>query len=193
MAGKTKLELGKKDDGMLLTAEEFAEADFEEPWRYERVKGRLVVMAPEGQDHIVTGQPFLVELCAYLKSHPEIVEFVVPQAWVRPDEDTDRMGDLGVFLVSKRARPKIPDRVPELVVEVVSKGKRDRKRDYEEKREEYHRLGVKEYVIVDRFEHRVTVLEWKKDGYTERVLGPEESYTTGLLPGLSIALKVVVG
>ena len=192
MAGKTKLELGKKDDGLLLTQEEFAEADFEEPWRYERVKGRLVVMAPEGQDHIVAGQPFLVELCAYRKSHPEIVEFVVPQAWVRPDEDTDRMGDIGVFLVSKRAQPKIPDRVPEIVIEVVSKGKRDRKRDYEEKREEYHRLGVKEYVIVDRFEHRVTVLEWKKDGYTERVLGPEESYTTRLLPGLSIPLNTII-
>ena len=47
----TILKLGPDDAGMRLTAEEFANADFQEPYTYERVKGRLVVMSPAGPEH----------------------------------------------------------------------------------------------------------------------------------------------
>jgi Uma2 family endonuclease len=68
----------------------------------------------------------------------------------------------------------------------------DRRRDYEEKRAEYQRIGVWEYVIVDRFEHRVLVLRLQNGQYAETELGPNDSYTTALLPGLEIPLEKIL-
>ena len=49
---ETKLKLGLKDQGRLLTDEEFAGAECDAPYRYERVEGRLVVMSPSGKTHL---------------------------------------------------------------------------------------------------------------------------------------------
>jgi hypothetical protein len=41
--------LGPEDSGRPLATEDFAVAEFREPWKYERVAGRFVGMSPEGQ------------------------------------------------------------------------------------------------------------------------------------------------
>ena len=46
----TRLVLGPDDHGRPVSAEEFADAHYLEPWKYERVAGRLVVMPPDGKD-----------------------------------------------------------------------------------------------------------------------------------------------
>ena len=79
-----------------------------------------------------------------------------------------------------------------MIVEVVSQGPEDRKRDYEDKRADYQRIGVQEYVIVDRFEQRVTVLQLIEGEYAEAVLGPDDKYTSSLLPGLEIPLQGII-
>ena len=58
--------------------------------------------------------------------------------------------------------------------------------------DEYERLGVREYVIVDRFDHRLTVLTLKDGHYSEAWLGSKDVYTSPLLPGLSIPLAGVI-
>ena len=63
------LRLGKRDDGRLVSSEEFAEADFDEPWRYEREDGRLVVMAPSGEGHLVATVPWRDQLIFYQHAH----------------------------------------------------------------------------------------------------------------------------
>ncbi len=73
-----------------------------------------------------------------------------------------------------------------------SGGGEDRKRDYVDKRSEYLRIGVREYVIVDRFEKRVTVLRRARGRFVESQLGPTAIYSTPLLPGLKIPLKGVI-
>jgi Uma2 family endonuclease len=70
-------------------------------------------------------------------------------------------------------------------VEFVSRRKRDRRRDYEEKREEYLAVGVVEYWVIDRFRRRMVV--YRSDG-SERIVGPDESYETVLLPGFEVPL-----
>ncbi len=77
-------------------------------------------------------------------------------------------------------------------IEIVSAGWENRRRDYQEKRDEYERLGVREYVIVDRFDHLVTVFTLTDDHYAEQRLGPSDSYTSPQLPGLSISLQEVI-
>jgi Uma2 family endonuclease len=178
--------LGARDHGRPVSSEEFANAEFEEPWTYERVGGRLIVVAPPGQEHVETSEPWRDRLVAYKLGHPGIVQFVVSEAWLRVDGGTDRIGDIGVYLVHDGPVPRLPDRTPDLILEIVSPDRRSRSRDYIDKRAHYRQLGVKEYVIIDRFAPQVTVLTHEPGGYAERVLGPGDTYTSPLLPGLAI-------
>ena len=106
------------------------------------------------------------------------------------EDDSDRLPDIAVYLTGGTGR--LPDRVPELIFEIVSRGSKDRKRDYEEKRSEYERIGVQEYVIVDRFDHRLTVLRLEEATFVETVLQPSDRYNTPLLPGLEIPLSGII-
>ena len=189
----TRLTLGPDDHGRPVSADEFADADFREPWRYERAGGRLIVMPPSGPGHRETSEPFRDHLGAYRLARPDLVQLVCSEAWVRPDADGDRIGDIGVYLVRNPPAPVPIDRAPDLMVEIVSGEARDRRRDYVEKRAEYHKLGVLEYVILDRFQGRVTVLTHAPDGYAERVLTAADVYTSPLLPGLAIPLAAILG
>ncbi|MHB1559531.1 MAG: Uma2 family endonuclease, partial [Isosphaeraceae bacterium] len=128
------LTLGPEDHGRLLTAEEFAEASYAEPWKYEREQGRLIVMPPDGPDHDDCSEPVRDLLGAYRVAHPDLVEKVVSEAWIRVDEGTDRIGDIGVFLVGPRSSIQRPERVPELMFEIVSPDRESRDRDYVKKR-----------------------------------------------------------
>jgi Uma2 family endonuclease len=192
MNTKTELRLGIADHGAKLTREEFGEAQYEESWRYERVNGRLVVMSPAGPDHQLPNNSIRDHLGAYKLAHPEIVEYVFSEAWIVTTKTNDRIADIGVFLVSSKSKGTSPDRAPDLVFEVVSGGGEDRKRDYVDKRAEYLRAGVKEYVIIDRFDSRVTILRRVRGQFSESELGPAGTYTTTLLPGLKIPLNGIL-
>ena len=187
---KSKLYLSHTDEGIELTREEYAEADTEGPWRFERANGRLVVMTPAGLEHQITVKSFRNHLGAYELSHSDIVEHVFQEAWTSVEDDSDRLPDIAVYLTGGTGR--LPDRVPELIFEIVSRGSKDRKRDYEEKRSEYERIGVQEYVIVNRFDHRLTVLRLEEATFVETVLQPSDRYNTPLLPGLEIPLSGII-
>jgi Uma2 family endonuclease len=80
--------------------------------------------------------------------------------------------------------------VPELVVEIASKG--TRKRDETIKHRLYERTGVSEYWVVDPFADVVHVFRRERDGFGEpRRLSCEASdvLTTTLLPGLDLPLS----
>jgi Uma2 family endonuclease len=188
---QTTLRLGQADHGRLVTADEFAEADYDEPWGYERVDGRLVVMAPPGQGHQQASFPWENRLHVYCANHPEVVRYVLGQAWVRPDGSNDRIGDFGVYLVATAGGLEIPDRVPDIMFEVLGGGKQDRHRDYVEKRSDYHRCGIREYVVIDRFHRTVTVYTHEAGGYAELVLHEGDAYESPMLPGLLIPLNAV--
>ncbi len=183
--------LGKSDEGRAVSAEEFDRAEFDQPWTYEREAGRLLVMSPEGIDHVLATNPWRNRLILFQYSHPGIIREVVTQSWVRPDGQTDRVGDIGVYLAN---RPfDLPNIPPDLMFEIVSPGRASRKRDYVVKRGEYETIGIKEYVIVDPQERRVTVLTLGPIGYGERMLKVGEVYTSALLPGLEIPLDETFG
>ena len=179
--------------GTELSREEFAEAEFTEGYRYERHEGRLVAMPPPGHDHHLTTGSVRDYLGAYRLAHPEIVEFVIQDSWTTIDDDTDRIPDIAVYLRSTKPSLQLPERVPEVVYEIVSPGWENRRRDYGEKRSEYERLGVREYVIVDRHDQRVTVLQLVEGKYQEQLLKPADIYRSPLLPGLEIVLQPIIG
>ena len=78
--------------------------------------------------------------------------------------------------------------VEQLLVEFVSKGKRNWHRDYIEKRDEYMAIGVKEYWIIDRFERTLTVHSAQGKRIKKRVVTEKDTYTTPLLPGFELPL-----
>ena len=183
-----QIELGPLDAGRSVSSAEFALAFFEEPYQYERVAGRLEVMSPDGWEHVETSEPWRDYLGAYRLAHPEIVRRVTSQAWVRIDADNDRIGDIGVYLMRDPLPARTPDLVPDLIFEFVSPSRADRRRDYIEKRADYQRVGVREYIIVDRFDRQVTVLTLQDGRYAERVIQADGTYESPLLPGFAVPL-----
>lgn len=188
----TQLQLTQSDAGIELSREEFLDSEFDSNWRYERREGKLVVMPPPDFGHHVVAMLFRNHLGAYMLAHTDSVEFVFQESHTVVDEETDRIPDIAVYLKSDEELPEFPLRVPDIVFEIVSPGWAGMKRDYEEKRDEYERLGVREYVIVDRFAHRLTVLTLTDRRYTESWLGAKDTFTSPLLPGLSIPLTGIL-
>lgn len=186
-------QLTAADDGLELSREDYAEAEWAAGLRFERVNGRLVVMAPAGYEHRTTSEPIRDRLVVYKVGHADLVEHVFEESWTAIDEGTDRLPDIAVYLRGTSEGLPIPDRVPELIFEIVSPGRLNRRRDYDEKRDEYERLGVREYVIVDRYDHEVTVLRLVDGRYQEQLLKSDDTYRTELLPGLEIPLKNIIG
>jgi Uma2 family endonuclease len=76
--------------------------------------------------------------------------------------------------------------------EIVSPGREAWERSYIEKREDYYRIGVREYAVIDRFAQRVTVFAYTPQGYAEHILNLGDVYTSPLLPGLAIPLAEVL-
>jgi Uma2 family endonuclease len=184
--------LGPNDHRRALTAKEFAEAEYVEPWKYEREAGRLIVMPPDGPGHDRGSEPIRDHLGAYRLAQPGVVDEVVSEAWVRVLDGTDRIGDIGVFLAGPRSTERRPDRVPELMFEVVSTDRVSRERDYVKKRREYRERGVLEYVIADRMRHRATVYAADARGFRKTVLRQGDIYASPLLPGLVIPLAGIL-
>ncbi len=187
----TRLKIGPTDHGLAVSDEDYASADFEEPWRYELVDGRIVVVAPDSGDHDLASEPIRDYLGAYLLTHRDIVDHGISEPWVRLEPGKSRIGDIGVFLAGARSTQSRPERVPELMIEVLSPGKESLVRDTVEKKGEYYDAGVLEYVIVNYVDQQVTVLTHTPGGYESHVLTAEEVYTTPLLPGLAIPLAEV--
>ena len=95
---ETRLTLGPDDAGRALTADEFAEADYLEPWRYERADGRLIVMPPDGKGHVFAASPWLERLISHKIQHPGSGPRGRPERLGRPAAGHDRIGDIGVYL-----------------------------------------------------------------------------------------------
>lgn len=188
---QTVLKLGPADAGMRISHDEFAAAECKEPYIYERVRGRLVVMSPAGPEHRSVSRPFRRALGGYWDTHPTLVDDVDIEGWVSTSPDDDRIPDNCVYRAGPTSNLTVPERVPDLIIEFVSGDRSDQERDYIDKRAEYHRIGVKEYVIVDRFKATLLVLTWQPDDFSERTLTATDVYSTPLLPGLAIPLADV--
>ncbi len=185
---ETKLRLGLKDQGRLLTGEEFAEAEWDAPYRYERVEGRLVVMSPSGKTHLGLVWAIVKEVSIYDAAHPGVIEMAATEAWIRTGEGQDRMADVGVYLTEDEPQSDQQyERIPRIVFEVVSRGSEER--DYILKRGEYFDLGVAEYVIVDPFRKVVTVLSRGEGDYLSRELQEGNVYTSDQLPGFELRIS----
>jgi|SRR5581483_4341513 len=165
-APREGLVLGPDSAGSTLTVREFDRADFVEGWRYELIHGVLVVSPTPHEEERDPNDAL--------------------GAWLRWYQERDPRGSnliwAGLGRSPRRGEP------PQIIAEFVSAGKRDRKRDYEEKRAEYMEIGVIEYLIIDRFERTLTVFFKQGKKIKKRIVREGEIYTTPLLPGFELPL-----
>jgi Uma2 family endonuclease len=92
-----------------------------------------------------------------------------------------------VFLRPGRGEFRGQPEGADLVMEVVSEGEENRRRDMEEKRKDYAQAGIPEYWIVDPETRRVTVLVLEAGTYREHgVFDPGDTASSAVLPGLAV-------
>jgi len=181
-------QIGPAHRGLRLTLREFQEAEWRPGYLYELARGVLVVTkVPKGKHAQVVDNTHEA-FSSYRRSHPGLIRRIGHGSDVRYVTllfTSDRHPDLAVLF---RQAPSDIEGGPLSVlgVEVVSRGKRARRRDYVEKREEYLAIGLLEYWIVDPEERRVTVLLRREaDGvavWEERRFVGDEVIAGDLLP-----------
>lgn len=183
-----KLTLDRHSAGMLLTPAEFdAVTKYDDRYRYELIKG-VVVVSPlpseaEGDPNEELG--FLLRSYQYQHPQGHNLDLTLPERYVVTENR--RRADR-VIWAGLRRMPDPDVDIPSIVAEFVSKGKRNQQRDYEEKRREYEAAGVQEYWLIDRFRRLLTVFRKKGGKVTVLVIREGEIYRTPLLPGFELDL-----
>lgn len=187
---ETHLQLGLKDQGQLLSNDEFANAKFDEPYRYERMGGRLIVMSPNDLAHTKIVTIILEQLYLYKNDPKGIIDLIAPEGWLRTSDGQDRMADIAVYLTeSITSADHIYDLVPDLIFEVISQGSEER--DYVIKRKEYFDAGVAEYIIVDPFRKVITVLTRGDHEYRDQEISDGNPYQSTQLPNFELHTHIL--
>ena len=184
---KTTIRVGPADHGQPMSLDDFEHAEAAEGYRYELARGVVVVTDVPKPKHLRILHAIRKQIGAHDLAHPGTIHMIAGGGECKVLVDgyqSERHPDLAVY---KTEPPSEGDEVwgqwvPELVVEIVSKG--SAQRDYQEKREEYLAFGVKEYWIVDPAKAAMLVLRRYRGRWTERAVGPADVYETPLLPGL---------
>jgi Uma2 family endonuclease len=191
MATASSLRLGPELAGTLMTTEEFDTVeDYDECWRYELIHGILVVN-PIAQDAEVAANEYLgVLLFLFQQQNPQSAARAeaLPGRYIR-SKDSRRLADRVIWAgLGRRPRPRRD--LPTIAVEFVSAGKRNRRRDYEEKRKEYLEVGIVEYWLFDRFDRILTV--FRRSRPQKKIVPEAENYRTPLLPGFELPVGQIL-
>jgi len=179
---------GPRTSGILMTPEEYDAIDPDScvrGFRYELINGVFVVTPPVDLAERDPNEYLAYLLMSYKENHPQgsVLDFTVNESDVA-DNSQRRRCDRAIWVGLGRLPDPSKD-VPTIVVEFVSKSKRDFVRDYEQKRDEYLAAGVKEYWIIDRFRRIMTV---HRPGVAPLVVLESLLYTTELLPEFELPL-----
>ncbi len=185
------LVLGPGLAGITLTPEEFdAVEDFDREYRYELIRGVLVVspipLAAESGPNELLGY-FLMD---YRLRHPEgsSLDLSLAEQLVHLSNGNRRRADRLIWAGLGRKVKRKSD-TPTIAVEFVSASRRDWRRDYVEKRAEYRELGIPEYWVFNRFRRTLTV--FRVDG-SELVVPEAETYRPALLPGFELPVAEIL-
>jgi len=191
----TTRHVGPEDHGIPLTLDEFIEADFEAGWLYELARGVVQVTEVPGIHHGRIVDRVTAMFVVYQINHPGVINYRANASECRlrlPGMQSDRHPDQAIYLLPPPEGPQPWTRwVPQIVVEVVSRGGEER--DYIEKREEYLRAGVIEYWILDPAEGSMKVLLRAGDVWQEQIVAADACYRTPLLPGLEAYPRALLG
>jgi Uma2 family endonuclease len=179
---------GPESNGILMMPQEFDRADFDEDWRFELINGVLIVSPLPLVNESDPNEELGYLLRRYKEDHPlgHSLDATFQERIVRTGKNrrrADRIIWAGLGRLPRRRE------TPTIIAEFVSGRKRARKRDYQTKRLEYAKAGVKEYWIFDRFTRKMTIF-YRQDGKNrKRVCEAHQVFTTDLLPGFELPVQ----
>src|SRR5215213_2691050 len=163
--------------------------------RYELFEGELFVSRAPGISHQrVLGNIYAL-IRAYLEQNPAGEVLLTPG--IIFDEFNSAIPD--AVYVSDRLKSEIISgerivRAPELVIEVVSPGTENARRDREMKRQVYGKHGVKEYWVADPPNRSLEIYRLKRRtlALAETLMDADE-VTTPVLPGFKCRASQIFG
>jgi len=194
--GKTQIRIGPADHGRRMSLSDFDLAEGDEGHLYELSGGVITVVDVPGKPHFDQVYEVKRQLFAYGTAHPEAAYRIGSGSEVKlliTGAESERHPDIALY-----KRPPEDDDdlwatwVPDLVIEVVSPGSRDR--DYGEKRDEYLHFGVREYWIIDADRGEageMLVLRCVGGRWVEKIVRPPEIHRPRLLPNLAFDVGAV--
>ncbi len=190
------IKLSPADDGRRMSLEDFEHAESEDGRCFELSRGVITFMDVPNRPHFCQVDALRRHIFGYDYNHPGRICRVLGalECKLLADEfESERHPDLAIYLTQE---PERDDSgiwrvwIPEIVVEIVSLG--SGLRDYEEKREEYLAIGIKEYWIFDFDKQEMHALRRWGGQWREKVLRPGDTYTTRLLPGFELPVSAVL-
>ncbi len=191
---KAAIKVGPADHGRRMSLAEFDHAEVQEGYLYELGRGVIVVSDVPKKRHLYQVESIRDQLVAYKIANPGRIQIIAGGSDCKilvAGYESERHPDLTVYktLPPREGEDFWSTWIPELVIEVVSRG--SELRDYQEKREEYLAFGVHEYWIFDAEKEEMLVLQRVAGRWRERIVRPGEVYKTRLLPGLQFKCELV--
>jgi Uma2 family endonuclease len=184
------LPVGIETAGVRMSLEIFRAIDYgdvDEFYRYELVRGVLVVTVARSFSDRAANEVLGHRLREFLDNHPQgpCIDATVYSQEVTTRRDTVRVADRVIWLNLGRT-PDPEQDIPAIVVDFVCAGRRHWMDDYEVRRREYLNCSVSEYWLIDRFETRMSVY---RRGRRAVIFEPGDRFETPLLPGFDVPLN----
>ncbi len=155
--------------------------------RYELIEGELFVSCAPGLTHQIVSDNIIYLIRRYLDIHP--IGIVVSTIGLILSDYNGVIPDIVFFRYEDYDRLVSNERLyaaPDLVVEILSAGSENIRRDRVAKHELYGKYGVKEYWMVDREEQTLEVYRLRDQSLElELKLRGDAVLTTPLLPDFS--------
>ena len=185
--------VGLRDDGRRMTLDDFDRAVGDEGRDYELGRGVVAVVDVPDLPHFRQEDEIRDRFKAHARANPGSIDAIMGtmqcKLLIEPTQ-SERHPDLAVYTTPRPSGPDVWSRwVPAIAVEVVSAS--SVRRDYDEKPDDYLLFGVREYLISDRFRRLLTALVRDRGRWVRRELGPDEVYTTDLLPGFELPCRPI--
>ena len=180
-----------------MTLEEYLTYDDGTDARYELVNGELVEMPSESD---LNNAIAIMMIAAFLQVVPASLLRRGTEIVVSGSRATARVPDVMVLTEeaatalagASRSIILLDMPSPQLVVEVVSRGLDNEKRDYRYKRSEYAARKIPEYWIVDPEQKRVTLLTLVEGLYEEVVFTGSDRLLSPTFPTLQLTAGQVL-
>jgi Uma2 family endonuclease len=161
--------------------------------RYEIIEGELFVSHAPGLTHQLVSDNIVYLIRNYLEHHP--IGIVVSGIGLNLTEHSGVIPDVVFFTHANTKNLVCGERLtkaPELVIEILSAGSENIRRDRMAKRRLYGKHGVLEYWMIDRERQVVEVYRLQEESQEIAcVLQGEENLSTPVLPGFSCSAKQI--